>query len=352
MRTTYLDVLQNKPYTHTPLWIMRQAGRYLPEYRQVRSKFTDFMEMCRNADACAEVALQPITRYDLDASIVFSDILTIPEAMGMDLQFISGQGPVFSSPLQDKQSICNLLAPEEAMGKLEYVANAVRTTKAALQDKIPLIGFCGSPWTLAAYMIEGHGSKQFTKLRKMMYSAPSTLHLLLEKLAEISKLYLASQIQAGANALMIFDTWGGLLSAQNYPLFSLQYMDNICQYIKEKYPHIPVTFFTKGGGIWLKSIAEKSCDGAGVDWSISMHDAALKIDGKVALQGNLDPAALYGSNQSIQEAVKQIFQQKVPTARYIFNLGHGIYPDIDPDKVKVMVEAVREYGNISQKSAV
>ena len=343
MRTTYLDVLQNKPVQCAPIWIMRQAGRYLPEYRRIRAKFADFMAMCKNAEACAEVALQPINRYDLDAAIVFSDILTVPEAMGMSLKFVAGKGPVFADPIRSEKAL-EKLDTKNALERLAYVTEAVSATKSALQSRIPLIGFCGSPWTLAAYMIEGQGSKQFLELRKMLYAAPFQLHRLLKKITQVSAGYLLSQIRAGADAVMIFDTWGGLLASQNFPLFSLAYMEDLARFVKSHYPSVPVTLFTKGGGLWLEKIARSGCDAVGVDWCISLEQACQKVNGKIALQGNLDPAELYGANTEIRQAVKNIFLAKDARARYVFNLGHGIYPDIDPEKVSVMVDAVREFG--------
>ncbi|WP_119343572.1 uroporphyrinogen decarboxylase [Facilibium subflavum] len=343
MRTIYLDALKNKKHTHTPMWIMRQAGRYLPEYRYVRSKFQNFMTMCKNAQACCEVALQPLDRFDLDASIVFSDILTIPEAMGMKLEFIPGTGPVFDNPIQSDKQI-SLLDTKYAIDKLTYVYDAVSTTKQAIKNRVPLIGFCGSPWTLAAYMVEGHGSKQFTKLRQMMYAQPKMLQNLLDKLTQVTCIYLSEQIKSGADAIMIFDTWGGLLSHHTYQIFSLNYMQTITQFIKTHHPDTPVTLFTKGGGLWLDKIAQSGCDAAGIDWSISIKQARGFVNDSIALQGNLDPAALYGSDESIIQEVKAILSTQRDNHRYIFNLGHGVYPDINPDKVKVMVEAVREFG--------
>ena len=343
MRTLFLDALQGKKTTTAPLWIMRQAGRYLPEYRKVRAHFNDFMVMCRNAEACCQVALQPLDRFDLDAAIVFSDILTVPEAMGMALHFVEGQGPVFASPIQSVADIKNLDAVD-SIERLNYVMDVVSLTKQALRNRLPLIGFCGSPWTLAAYMIEGKTSKQFTQLRKMMYSAPDMLHMLLIKLVAVTQEYLLAQIKAGADAIMIFDTWGGLLSAENYLKFSLGYMKQIIHSLKALYPDIPVILFTKGGGLWLNQMVDSGCDGIGIDWTIAIENAQNIVKDKVALQGNLDPAALYGDNKSIRLAVKNILLTESKNSNYIFNLGHGIYPDIDPNKVKVMVDAVREFG--------
>lgn len=343
MRTLFLDALQGKPVSQTPVWIMRQAGRYLPEYRQTRSKFSDFMAMCRNAEACSEVALQPLDRYDLDAAIVFSDILTVPEAMGMKLQFISDKGPVFEKPLRTLQDI-KMLDCKYAMEKLQYVMDAVSTTKKALINRVPLIGFSGSPWTLAAYMVEGQGSKQFTQLRKMLYSTPGLLHQLLADLSRVIVDYLHQQVKAGADAVMLFDTWGGMLSEKNYAPFSLNYMRQITSLLKARHPQVPVTLFTKGGGLWLDQLAKTGCDGIGIDWSIDIYRAREIVKDRLTLQGNLDPAALYGSDESITEQVKYILQSQKEYGRFVFNLGHGVYPDILPEKVKVMIDAVRKFG--------
>ena len=305
MNTLFLDALQGKKITTTPVWIMRQAGRYLPEYRKVRAHFDDFMAMCRNSEACCQVALQPLDRFDLDAGIVFSDILTVPAAMGMALNFIEGKGPVFSSPIQSVADIKNL-DTVNSIERLNYVMNAVSLTKQALSNRLPLIGFCGSPWTLAAYMVEGETSKQFAQLRKMMYSAPDVLHMLLIKLTAVTQEYLLAQIKAGADAIMIFDTWGGLLSAENYLKFSLGYMKQITHSLKALYSDIPVILFTKGGGLWLNQMVNSGCDGLGIDWGIAINDARNIVKDKVALQGNLDPAALYGDHKSIRLAVKNI----------------------------------------------
>lgn len=343
MRTLYLDALKGKTVEQTPIWIMRQAGRYLPEYRRVRSQFSDFMDMCRNADACCEVALQPLDRYDLDASIVFSDILTIPEAMGMDLKFVKGEGPVFAKPLTSIQEV-NALDCINSLEKLDYVMNAVTTTKAAVKDRVPLIGFTGSPWTLAAYMVEGKGSKQFNLLRKMMYAQPETMYALLDKISTVIIDYLKAQVEAGADALMIFDTWGGVLPYQLYSQFSLEYMAKIMNAVKKQYPQIPITLFTKGGGQWLEMIVATGCDGVGVDWTTRIAHAKSIATDRCTIQGNLDPAQLYSDYASIRQAVKNTLEGYGQGSRHVFNLGHGVYPDIDPDHVKCLVEAVREYG--------
>ena len=346
MKTLFLDALLGKKIKNTPIWLMRQAGRYLPEYCKIRANFNDFMTMCRHSEACCEIALQPLNRFDLDAAILFSDILTVPEAMGMTIRFIDGKGPVFSAPLKNASDIKNLDVINY-IERLNYVFDTISITKKALGQCLPLIGFCGSPWTLAAYMIEGKHSKQFIQLRKIMYSAPNMLHSLLMKLANVSQTYLLRQIKAGVDAIMIFDTWGGLLSAGTYWSFSLYYIKQIIHEIKHIYPHIPVILFTKGGGLWIEQMANAGCDGLSLDWTIDMQSAYNIVHNKVTLQGNLDPAVLYGDSNSIQAAVKKILLPQTKNSRYIFNLGHGIYPDISATKVKIMVDAVRKFGQKS-----
>ncbi|APC96458.1 uroporphyrinogen decarboxylase [Francisella frigiditurris] len=342
MRRLFLDAFGEKKLSAPPVWIMRQAGRYLPEYRQVRSKFEDFMDMCRNADACCEVALQPLRRYDLDAAIVFSDILTIPEALGLDLKFVKGVGPIFNDVIKSEEDLRNFASLDEVNHKLSYVYNAVKTTKKAIN--VPLIGFTGSPWTLSAYMVEGQGSKQFNKLRKMMYSQPQLMHKLLSILSETIVLYLKEQIRAGADSLMIFDTWGGVLPVQQYKEFSLNYMNKIANDVKSEFPNIPIVFFTKGGGMFLEEYANSLCDGIGIDWNITLPEARNKVGNKFVLQGNFDPAFLYASDKQIQDTVRHNmdFIKQDEKNNYIVNLGHGIYPDVDPEKVKVMVDAIRQ----------
>ena len=343
MRSLFLDAFGEKKLEKPPIWIMRQAGRYLPEYRATRSRFPDFMDMCRNADACCEVALQPLARYDLDAAIVFSDILTIPEAMGLDLKFIKGVGPVFSDPIACDKDFEKLLSLEDSAAKLDYVYNAVKTTKSAID--VPLIGFTGSPWTLAAYMVEGSGSKQFNKLRKMMYANPALMHKLLQKLADITIVYLLEQVKAGADTLMIFDTWGGILPLDKYADFSLKYMNYIAKGVKEVLPNMPVMFFTKGGANFYDEYKDAHCNGVGVDWSVTLEQARERLGNGKVIQGNFDPAFLYGSHDSIRATIKKNMQfiQNDKLNNYIVNLGHGIYPDIDHDNVEVMVDAIREF---------
>lgn len=334
-----INALNRKQVDKTPIWIMRQAGRYLPEYRQIRAKVKNFMELCKTPELACEVTLQPLRRFDLDAAILFSDILTIPEVMGLDLEFIEGKGPVFHNPIKSDKDIINLKKPliEE---DLSYVLAAVKLIKKELNDKMPLIGFSGSPWTLASYMVEGEGSKQFLKLRKMMYQNPESLHQLLEQLANSVSAYLIAQIKAGCDVVKIFDSWGGILSKETYQIFSLNYMQKIIATIKGQFPNIPIILFTKGGGQWLEIMLDSGANALGVDWHTPFIEAYDKVGGKVALEGNLDPAVLYANEAKIEEEVKRILTVFNNNTGHIFNLGHGISPDIDPEKVKFLVNCV------------
>lgn len=337
----YLRALLKQPVDMTPIWMMRQAGRYLPEYKATRAQAGDFMSLCRNAELACEVTLQPLRRYDLDAAILFSDILTIPDAMGLGLSFGAGEGPKFAKPISCVNDIKHLPIPDPEQ-ELQYVMNAVRTIYTALDGQVPLIGFSGSPWTLATYMVEGGSSKAFTKIKKMMYDEPHLLHQLLDKLADSVILYLNAQIHAGAQAVMIFDTWGGVLAHQQYQDFSLQYMhkivDGLVKHCRDR--RVPVTLFTKGGGLWLEAIAETGCDAVGLDWTVNLADARRRIGDKVALQGNLDPSTLYADKVTIESAVQQILGEFGEGSGHVFNLGHGIHQDIPVESPKILVDAV------------
>ncbi len=335
----YLQALRQEPTDKTPIWIMRQAGRYLPEYRKIREKAGSFLNLCKTPELACEVTLQPLERFDLDAAILFSDILTIPDAMGLGLNFETGEGPVFAKTIQSKQDIDNLPLPCPNT-ELRYVMDAVRHIKSALNKNTPLIGFSGSPWTLACYMIEGSGSKTFSKTKKMLYSQPDLLHRLLKHLAQAVIDYLSGQIDAGVDSLMIFDTWGGLLTPIAYEHFSLFYMTQIIKNLKNKYPTIPITLFTKGGGLWLEPMVLSGANCLGLDWTIDIKQARLITQDRVALQGNLDPSVLYGTEEEIHAQVSRILSQMGPHKGHIFNLGHGIHPDIDPGKVKFLVDLV------------
>jgi uroporphyrinogen decarboxylase len=337
-----LKAINKQPIDKFPIWIMRQAGRYLPEYRQIRKQAGSFLNLCKTPELACEVTLQPLARFALDAAILFSDILTIPDALGLGLHFVEGEGPCFSKPVQDAQAIAQL--PQiEVRESLAYVADAVRLIKQGLAQKVPLLGFAGSPWTVACYMVEGQASKTFSRIKTFCYRAPELLHQLLSKVTATTIDYLAMQIQAGVDAVMVFDTWGGMLTPQAYQEFSLHYMQNIVQALKADYPQVPIILFTKNGGLWLESIANSGCDVVGVDWTIDMAQVQQRIGGQVALQGNLDPAVLYASPEVIYQHAQQVLQSFGQDTGLIFNLGHGIYPDIPPEHVHALVEAVHSY---------
>lgn len=340
----YLKALLREPVDMTPVWMMRQAGRYLPEYKATRAQAGDFMSLCRNADLACEVTLQPLRRYDLDAAILFSDILTIPDAMGLGLSFGAGEGPKFARPIERKADVDNLPIPDPE-GELQYVMNAVRTIRRELKGEVPLIGFSGSPWTLATYMVEGGSSKAFTKIKKMLYADPKLLHSLLDKLANSVILYLNAQIKAGAQSVMLFDTWGGVLAHRDYKEFSLQYMHKIVDGLLRENDgrRVPVTLFTKGGGLWLEAIADTGCDAVGLDWTVDIADARARIGHKVALQGNMDPSVLYASPERIEQEVQAILAGFGNGSGHVFNLGHGIHQDVPEQSPKVFVDAIHTF---------
>lgn len=339
----YLRALLRQPIDVTPVWMMRQAGRYLPEYKATRAVAGDFMSLCKNAELACEVTLQPLRRYALDAAILFSDILTIPDAMGLGLYFETGEGPRFSSPVTCRADVEKLPVPDPEQ-ELGYVMNAVRTIRKNLNGDVPLIGFSGSPWTLATYMVEGGSSKTFTKLKKMMYAEPETLHLMLDKLADSVILYLNAQIRAGAQSVMIFDTWGGVLTGRDYLAFSLHYMHKIVDGLQRESEgrRVPVTLFTKGGGQWLEAMAATGCDALGLDWTTDIADARRRVGDKVALQGNMDPSMLYASPARIEEEVATILQGYGKGTGHVFNLGHGIHQDVPPEHAGAFIEAVHK----------
>ncbi|WP_024871373.1 uroporphyrinogen decarboxylase [Tolumonas lignilytica] len=340
----YLRALLRQPVDRTPVWLMRQAGRYLPEYRQLRAEVGDFMTLCQSPELACEVTLQPLRRFELDAAILFSDILTIPDAMGLGLSFGAGEGPRFAKVIQHQRDVDTLPIPDPE-SELRYVMDAVRTIKKELKQKVPLIGFSGSPWTLATYMVEGGSSKQFSRIKQMLYREPQLLHGLLAKLAESVIQYLNAQIAAGADAVMIFDTWGGVLSHDDYQTFSLQYMTQIVQGIQRQHEGrtIPITLFTKGGGQWLDAIAASGCDAIGLDWTTNISMARQQVGNRVALQGNMDPAVLLGDDALVTHKVQQILQAYGHGSGHVFNLGHGITPDIEPERVKTFVDAVHHF---------
>lgn len=340
----YLRALLRQPVDMTPVWMMRQAGRYLPEYKATRAEAGDFMSLCRNAELACEVTLQPLRRYALDAAILFSDILTIPDAMGLGLSFGAGEGPKFAKTIQSLADV-ELLPIPDPEDELGYVMNAVRTIRRELKGEVPLIGFSGSPWTLATYMVEGGSSKAFTKIKKMLYCEPQLLHRLLDKLADSVILYLNAQIKAGAQAVMVFDTWGGVLGHLEYRDFSLRYMEKIVAgLIREADGRkVPVTLFTKGGGLWLEAIAATGCDAIGLDWTIDIAKAKARVGDKVALQGNIDPSVLYAAPERIEQEVKTILAGYGNGFGHVFNLGHGIHQDVPVESPKVFVDAIHRY---------
>jgi len=344
---TFIKALLKQPTDYTPIWMMRQAGRYLPEYRAVREQAGSFMNLCTNPELACEVTLQPLRRFDFDAAILFSDILTIPDAMGLGLYFTEGEGPKFKNPVRTAADIEKLPIPDPEI-ELRYVMDAVRLIRKNLAGSVPLIGFSGSPWTLATYMIEGGSSKNFAKIKSMMFNEPALLHKLLDKLAQSVAAYLNAQIQAGAQAVMLFDTWGGMLSGDDYREFSLRYAQQVRSLLNTEIDgqRIPTVLFTKGGGLWLEEMTNVGYDALGLDWQTDIGQARARVGEKVALQGNLDPLTLYAQPDVITEKVKTILQKYGNGSGHVFNLGHGILPDINPDHVKAMVDAVHEYSRV------
>jgi uroporphyrinogen decarboxylase len=340
----YLRALLKQPVDRTPVWVMRQAGRYLPEYREVRQKAGDFMTLCSTPELACEVTLQPLRRYDLDAAIIFTDILTVPEAMGLGLYFVTGEGPKFERTIQSAADIRNLTVPdmEDSLG---YVMDAIRLTRREIDGKVPLIGFSGSPWTLACYMVEGGSSKDFAKIKGMMFDAPDQMHALLNVLADSVIAYLNAQISAGAQAIMLFDTWGGSLSPDNYRQFSLAYMEKIVAGLQRQADgrEVPVTLFTKGGGQWLEWMAATGVNAVGLDWTTDIANARQRVGDKVALQGNMDPCVLYASGDRVEQEVASILAAYGKGTGHVFNLGHGIHPSVNPDNMARLVDAVHQH---------
>jgi uroporphyrinogen decarboxylase len=322
---------------------MRQAGRYLPEYRRVRAKAGSFMDLCTNPELACEVTLQPLERFPLDAAILFSDILTIPDAMGLGLHFADGEGPLFNTPVRTEKQIMALGVPDPEQ-ELRYVMDAVRAIRRELHGRVPLIGFSGSPWTLATYMVEGGSSRDFRTTKAMMYERPELLDHLLDTVAESVTLYLNAQIDAGAQAVMIFDTWGGALTPSDYCHFSLKPMERIIQALTRENEgrKVPVILFTKNGGQWLEAMTDTGADALGLDWTTDLSDARRRVGNQVALQGNLDPSVLYASPRHIRTQVAKVLASYGPGNGHVFNLGHGIHPGIDPGHAGAMIDAVHE----------
>ncbi|ENU34114.1 uroporphyrinogen decarboxylase [Acinetobacter parvus] len=343
----FLRALLREPVDTTPVWMMRQAGRYLPEYRETRAQAGDFLSLCKNTEFACEVTLQPLRRYELDAAILFSDILTVPDALGLGLYFETGEGPKFHKTVRTEQDVANL--PKiNAKSDLAYVMNAVSAIRSALNGQVPLIGFSGSPWTLATYMVEGGSSKEFRFIKNMMYAQPEVLHALLDHLADSVIDYLNAQIDAGAQAIQIFDSWGGALAHREYIEFSLNYMTKIIAGLqREKDGHrIPIIVFTKGGGQSLEAMLTTGADAFGLDWTTPLYTARDVVAGRAALQGNLDPTTLYGSTASIEKAVKAMLDDAYSNGEktgYVANLGHGITQWVDPAQPKIFVDTVHEY---------
>lgn len=339
----FIRALLRQPVDRTPVWIMRQAGRYLPEYREVRAQAGDFMTLCSTPELACEVTLQPLRRFDLDAAILFSDILTIPDAMGLGLYFEEGEGPRFKTTVSSASDIDKLPIPDPG-AELSYVTDAVSLIRKELKGKVPLIGFAGSPWTLATYMVEGGSSKTFSRIKALLFEDPGAAHALMSKLADSVAVYLNAQIEAGAQAVMVFDSWGGALTTPHYKAFSLAYMQQIVdQLTREKDGRkIPVILFTKGGGLWLNDIAQTGCDGVGLDWCIDIGDARRQIGEKVALQGNMDPAIMATNPDVIRTEVARILSDFGEGSGHVFNLGHGITPNITPNNVAALVDAVHD----------
>jgi len=342
----FLRALARQPVDRTPVWLMRQAGRYLPEYRATRAKAGSFMGLATNPELACEVTLQPLRRFDLDAAILFSDILTIPDAMGLGLSFAEGEGPRFAHPVRTHADIAKLAVPDMD-AKLRYVMDAVRLIRRELDGSVPLIGFSGSPWTLACYMIEGGGSENFARIKAMALSDPQALHRLLEVVTDSVIAYLSAQRAAGAQALQVFDTWGGVLAPHLYREFSLHYLARIAAEMNrgEGADRTPLILFGKGNGPYLEELAATGTDGLGVDWTVSLEDARRRTGGRVALQGNLDPVTLYASPDALRGEVRRTLASYAAggdgtDTGLVFNLGHGMSPDMDPEQVKVLVDEV------------
>ncbi len=341
----FIRACLRQPTERRPVWMMRQAGRYLPAYRATRARAGDFLTLCRTPELAAEVTLQPVDLMGVDAAILFSDILVVPEAMGMPLTFLEGEGPSFPEPVRSRADVAHLGRPDPEV-ELAYVCDAVRLIRKELAGRVPLIGFAGAPWTLATYMVEGGGSRNFERTKAMLYGEPETLHALLEKVADAVTAYLAAQIAAGAQAVQLFDTWGGILADAEFREFSLAYITRIVQEIPRTDAHgerVPVIVFVKGGGQWLTAIADTGCDVVGLDWTTDAKRARAEIGDRVALQGNLDPCVLYAPTDAIMRQTERMLKRFGPAPGHIVNLGHGILPDIEPDHARAFIRAAQEF---------
>lgn len=342
---TFLRALQRQKVDYTPVWLMRQAGRYLAEYNATRTKAGSFLGLAKNPEFACEVTLQPIDRYPLDAAILFSDILMIPDAMGLGLDFVAGEGPQFAHPLRTEADVAKLAVPD--MEKLRFVFEAVTLIRRSLDGRVPLIGFAGSPWTIACYMVEGQGSKEYRLIKSMMYAQPALLKQILSIAAQSTALYLNEQIKAGAQAVMIFDSWGGVLADGKYQEFSLFYIKQVLESLIRTHngEKIPAIVFTKGGGLWVEDIANSGCDAVGLDWTMSLGKARKLVNDKVALQGNIDPMVLFGTEQAIRQEARRVIDDfgMVGSGGHVFNLGHGISQFTPPDHVAYLIDEVHEY---------
>ncbi|HRO60381.1 MAG TPA: uroporphyrinogen decarboxylase [Burkholderiaceae bacterium] len=351
---TFLRALRREPTPYTPIWLMRQAGRYLPEYKATRSRAGSFMALCTSPEMASEVTLQPLERFPLDAAILFSDILTIPDAMGLGLRFTDGEGPRFERPLRSEADIAKLSAPDPG-GELRYVTDAVRTIRRALDGRVPLIGFSGSPWTLACYMVEGGGSSDFRQVKTMLYRRPDLLERILAVNAEAVAAYLNAQIEAGAQAIMIFDSWGGVLADGAFQRFSLAYTRRVLEALHtQREPKVPTIVFTKGGGPWLEQIADTGCDAVGIDWTVDPGQARARIGARCAIQGNLDPMALMAEPEQVSIEARRVLDRfGVPSegTGHVFNLGHGISQFTPPENVTALVETVHSYSREQRSRA-
>ncbi len=341
----FLRALLREPVPYTPIWLMRQAGRYLPEYNVTRARAGSFMKLAQNPEYACEVTLQPLERFPLDAAILFSDILTVPHAMGLGLDFAIGEGPRFAHPVREEADFKRLAVPD--MSSLQYVFDAVATIRRDLAGRVPLIGFAGSPWTIGCYMVEGKGSDDYRLIKTMLYKRPDLVHHMLEINAQATTLYLNAQIEAGAQAVMIFDSWGGVLSDGEFQEFSLAYTRKVVAGLKREHEgqRVPVIVFSKGGGVWLPEIAQCGADALGVDWTVNLQRARASVQDQVALQGNIDPMVLFGGEQAIRSQVRKIIDSfgKVGAGGHVFNLGHGISRFTDPESVGILVDEVHRY---------
>ena len=348
----FLRALAREPVEHTPIWLMRQAGRYLPEYNATRARAGSFLALAKTPALACEVTLQPLERFAFDAAILFSDILTVPDAMGLGLSFSPGEGPRFEHPLRDETAIARLAAPDPSV-ELRYVLDAVREVRRALAGRVPLIGFSGSPYTLACYMVEGGGSDDFRLLKSMLYGRPDLLHRILDVNARAVTDYLNAQIEAGAQAVMLFDTWGGNLTTAGYEEFSLAYSRRVIAGLRRENEarRVPVILFTKGGGQWLEAMAAAGCDAIGVDWTTDLAQARRRVGARVALQGNLDPAVLHAPPSRVRAEARRVLDAYGTGPGHIFNLGHGISPHASVDAVLALVDEVRTYSGRAQAQA-